>query len=146
MHRTTPLVLLAAVTVTLTACQQSPTSVLGPSPAAVGTSAAHFDTSSNELAGALTQGVHHSAATDSGFACVFPFGLGLAEESHATRSDSGNQTLTCHAEAPPFITPDSARQFEGFPCAMHYDGTVTTDSKLLITPSGNMTLSCHSKD
>lgn len=94
-----------------------------------------------EVYGSLTQGVMHSAATDSGFPCQFgPFGM--ATQSHATISDTGNQNLHCSGD-----TPATGERFEaeGFPCPLHYDNQVTTDSRLMITPSGQAHLMCQAK-
>jgi hypothetical protein len=85
------------------------------------------------------------ASQQSGFVCrLGPFGI--AEQSHATRSASGNQVLVCHGKADvTFVLPKKAQILEGFACALHFDGTITTRSKLVFTPSGHITLTCHGK-
>ena len=94
-----------------------------------------------EVFGSLTQGVMHSAANDTGFPCQFgPFGV--AEHSHATISNSGNQTLHCSGR----VAGTGERvEAEGFPCPLHYEGAITTDSRLFITPSGQAHLMCKGK-
>ena len=94
-----------------------------------------------EVFGSLTQGVMHSAANDSGFPCQFgPFGV--AEHSHATISNSGNQTLHCSGKTA--FTGERV-ELEGFPCLLHYEGAVTTDSRFTINPSGQAHFMCQGK-
>src|SRR5688572_305397 len=126
----------------LTACEQAPRSMLGPT--ATVSAGRHADTS-NERWGAEGKGVMHSAATDSGFPCFL--GGVPAEHSHATVSNSGNETVVCSGDTP--LRPDSAQHFE-FPCLLHFgDGDPTTpdvgESKITVTPSGHATLVCKSQ-
>ena len=94
-----------------------------------------------EVYGSLSQGVMHSAANDSGFPCQFGM-FGIATHSHATVSNSGNQTLHCSGK-----TEFTGERFEleGFPCPLHYEGEVTLDSRFSINPSGHAQLMCQSK-
>jgi hypothetical protein len=94
-----------------------------------------------EVYGSLTQGVMHSAANDSGFPCQFGT-FGIATHSHATISDSGNQTLHCSGKTA--FTGEPV-ELEDFPCPLHYEGEVTTDSRFSINPSGQAHLMCQSK-
>jgi hypothetical protein len=95
----------------------------------------------SELMGSLTVGVMHSAAQESGFPCGLPGGV--TTQSHATISDSGNQTLHCVGDTP--VAPDRRIVEEGFPCALHYEGEVTLDSRIMITPGGQVILTCKSR-
>lgn len=130
----------------LTACEQAPRALLGPSAAV--SAGRHADTDSDVRWGSNGQGVMHSAANESGFVCSLgPFGS--TDNSHATISNSGNETVVCTGQAP--VAPDKTQQLEGFPCGLHFgDGDpstpdVTFDSRAVITPSGHVTLVCESK-
>jgi hypothetical protein len=94
-----------------------------------------------EVYGSLSQGVMHSAANDSGFPCQFGT-FGIATHSHATVSDSGNQTLHCSGKT---AFKGERLELEGFPCPLHYEGEVTLDSRFMINPSGHAQLMCQSK-
>lgn len=124
-----------------TACEQAPRFMLGPTAAV--TAGRHANTS-NERWGAEGKGDKRSAETESGFDC-FLAGV-QAENSHATLSASGNETVTCSGDTP--SRPDHAEHFE-FPCLLHFgDGDTTTpdfgESKITVTPSGHVTLVCKS--
>ena len=128
-----------------TACEQAPRSMIGPSAAKV-TAGRHAE-SGDVKWGARGQGVIHSAAKDSGVFCnLGPYGA--AEESHATLSNSGNETVVCTGKTP--ASPDKAEKIEGFRCLLHFgDGDPTTpdvtfDSRAVVTPSGHVTLVCKS--
>jgi hypothetical protein len=84
-----------------------------------------------------------SAQQESGFSCGL-LGFGTTQQSHATMSASGNQSLHCSGETP--LQPDRAVIIEGTPCLLHFDDEVTSDSRLVITPSGNVILTCHFKN
>jgi hypothetical protein len=119
-----------------TACEQAPRSMLGPTAAV--SAGRHADTS-GERWGAEGTGVMNSAATESGFACrlgAFP-----AEHSHATVSNSGNETVVCSGDTP--LRPESAQHIEGT-CDLHF-GQGSGDAHITITPSGHVTLVCKSK-
>lgn len=123
-----------------TACEQAPRSMLGPTAAV--SAGRHADTS-NERWGAEGKGVKQPAANDSGFACFL--GGVPAENSHATISASGNETVVCTGDTP--LRPDHAEHLE-FPCLLHFgDGIPGTpdfgsDSQIVVTPSGHVTLVC----
>jgi hypothetical protein len=128
-------------------CQQASLQMTGPSPITLSSSAANLDPSSGLQWGATSSGMH-SADVESGFVC----GLGphgSTTDSHATRSASGNETVTCHAQSP-LPPPTSAMIETGFPCELHFgDGDPTTrdfstNSRAVVTPSGNVTLVCKS--
>ena len=125
-----------------TACEQAPRSMLGPTAAV---SAGRHANTPGERWGAEGKGVMNSAATDSGFHCSL--GGTPAEHSHATVSNSGNETVVCTGDTP--FRPDSAQHFES-PCFLHFgDGDPTTpdvgEAKIIVTPSGHVTLVCKSK-
>jgi hypothetical protein len=126
-------------------CQQTPRSALGPS--AIGGTALNVEGSSEGAWGSRGHGVMHSAANESGFTCgLGPFGP--ADDSHATISDSGNETVTCSGKTSASV--DKTQIMEGFECLLHFgDGDPTTrdvtfDSRAVINPSGHVTLVCES--
>ena len=59
-------------------------------------------------------------------------------ESHAVRSASGNQILTCHFDHQ--VDLDKATQGEGFLCSTAFGLTVNTH--MVATPGGKATLIC----
>ena len=128
-----------------TACEQAPRSLLGPT---ASVSAGRHAVSDADNWGARGKGVTRSAANDSEFFCALgPYGA--ADKSHATISNSGNETVVCTGQAP--VAPDKTLKVEGFPCALHFgDGDpatpdVTFDSRAVVTPSGHVTLVCQSQ-
>jgi hypothetical protein len=137
---------VALVAVSLfAACEQAPRSIVGPT--AITGAAFNSEGSAEERWGSLGQGVMHSAANESGFVCALgPFGR--ADDSHATISNSGNETVVCSGKTA--ASPDQAQLIEGFPCSLHFgDGDpttpdVTTDSRAVVSPSGHVTLVCKS--
>ena len=137
----------AAVVVawTFTSCQQAPTSMVGPTAAISAVSQAQ-KLDGNEW-GSRDHGEKHSAANETGFFCnLGPYGA--AEESHATLSASGNETVVCSGKTA--ARPDKVEKIEGFPCLLHFgDGDpgttdITFDSRAVVTPSGHVTLVCKS--
>jgi hypothetical protein len=146
MHSPCRIALMVICVSTFAACEQAPNVVLSPTASMVTAPTAHFEVSPSDVWGALPQPLLATqAAQESGFACgLGPFGV--ADQSHATQSSSGNQTLVCHGQADAtFGLPDRAQIFEGFACGLHFDGAITYDSKLVFTPSGHLTLTCHGK-
>jgi hypothetical protein len=123
----------------LTACEQAPRSMLGPT--ATVSAGRHADTA-NERWGAEGKGVMHSAATDSGFPCFL--GGVPAEHSHATVSNSGNETVVCSGDTPLRPTTDHGAEHLDFPCLLHF-GQGFGESQITVTPSGHVTLVCKSK-
>ena len=127
-----------------TACEQAPRSMLGPTASV--SAGRHAETDGDNW-GAKGQGVLRSTANDSGFFCALgPYGA--ADSSHATISNSGNETVVCTGKAA--VGPDKNTQIEGFPCRLHFgDGDpstpdITFDSRAVVTPSGHVTLVCKS--
>jgi hypothetical protein len=142
MVRTSPAALIAVLACTLAACEQGRTSLTGPTPVTLTSGVTlHSEESLPELYGALTQGEMHSAAQASGFPCSLgPFGV--TEQSHATISDSGNQTLVCRGENP--LPGGSAETIPLPVCALHYADAAGSGS-LLLTPSGEVIFTCQSR-
>jgi hypothetical protein len=147
MHSPCRIALAVILGATLAACEQAPHSVLGPTPSVAAPPTLNVELSPGDYWGAMPERrlAMAKASQQSGFACrLGPFGI--ADQSHATRSASGNQTLVCHGQADAtFVPPEKAQILEGFACALHFDGTITTRSKLVFTPSGHITLTCHGK-
>jgi hypothetical protein len=125
-----------------TACESPPQTMLSPTasapPAPV---SAHLG--STPLFRALNKTDGSSATQESGFQCGLLM-FGSTEQSHATRSASGNETLHCSGETP-VPPPGGATVIEGTPCVLHFSREVTTDSRLVITPSGRVILTCKSQ-
>lgn len=93
--------------------------------------------------GALEPGEHGSATVASGFLCGVYYTL--TTDSHATLSNSGNETLTCRGDLPGHITPPlKAVIWNGIPCNLRFSG-VATGSKLVTTPAGELILKCSGK-
>ena len=146
MHSPSRIALVAICVSTLVACEQSPSLVLSPTASVAPAPTSNLVVSPSDYWGAVTQLLHATkAAQVSDFACrLGPFGI--ADQSHATRSRSGNQTLVCHGRADAtLVLPDKTQILEGFPCALHFDGAITTRSKLVFTKSGHLSLTCHGK-
>ena len=137
MHRTLHVGAVLVVVSLIAACQQAPRSVVGPS--AMGGAALHADSSTEDRFGSLEHG-NSSAATDSGFECALGPGYGVTEDTHATISNSGNETVVCSGNTP--FPPARAELLEGFPCELRFGDGDTTDSRRVITPSGQITLVC----
>ena len=135
-----------AIVSALAACQQAPSSLVSPTATNAGSQAQKADDGNW---GARDRDLKSSADNASGFDCLLgPYGF--ADESHATRSASGNETVTCHGKTA--AAPDSAQHIEGFPCLLRFGGDgdtktedITFDSRAVVTPSGNVTLVCKSK-
>ena len=98
-------------------------------------------------------GLHHSATTDSGFECTLGL-FGPATNSHATLSNSGNETVTCSGSFPDAAgLPASAFVQKGqVACELHFTdedgdgaGDSSIDSQVVIAPSGQVTLTCQHK-
>ena len=135
MHRTLHVGAVLVVVSLIAACQQAPRSVVGPS--AIGGAALNDSSDDVRWGSALQDGITHSAANYSGFQCLL--GGVPAHTSHATISNSGNQTLVCSGQTT--ANPDRAEHTEGFPCLLHFGGT-TYDSRRVVSPSGHATLVC----
>src|SRR5688500_9566601 len=122
MHSPSRIALVAICVSMFAACEQSSNPVLGPTASVAPAPASNLEVSPGDSWGAMSQGLLVTKATQvSDFTCrLGPFGI--AEQSHATRSRSGNQTLVCHGRAAAtFVLPDKAQILEGFPCALHFD-------------------------
>ncbi len=146
MHSPCRIALAVICISTFAACEQAPHSIVGSTPSVVAAPALNLELSPSDYWGALPPPLLAAkTAQESDFQCrIGPFGI--AFQSHATRSASGNQTLVCHGQADAtFALPKKAQVLEGFACALHFDGTITTLSKLVFTPSGHLTLTCHGK-
>ena len=146
MHSPSRIALVVICVSTFAACEQAPNLVLSPTASVAPAPTSNLEGSPGDYWGAVSQLVLATkAAQVSDFVCrLGPFGI--ADQSHATRSRSGNQTLVCHGRAAAtFVLPDKTQILESFPCALHFDGTITTRSKLVFTPSGHLTLTCHGK-
>jgi hypothetical protein len=146
MHPPSRIALVAICVATLAACEQPPNLVLSPTASVDPAPTSNLEVSPSDYWGAVSQGLLATKATQvSDFTCrLGPFGI--ADQSHATRSRSGNQTLVCHGRAAATVVlPDKTQILEGFPCALHFDGAITTRSKLVFTKSGHLTLTCHGK-
>ena len=119
--------------------------MVGPTGASAGSQAQQ--PSENGWGSSRSHGDRHSASNESGFFCALgPFGA--ADDSHATMSASGNETVVCTGKTA--AAPDKAEHVEGFPCLLHFgDGDpgtedITFDSRAVVTPSGHVTLVCKS--
>lgn len=128
-----------------TSCQQAPKSLVGPTGASAGSQAQQPP--ENGWGSSRSHGDKHAAANESGFFCALgPYGA--ADDSHATMSASGNETVVCTGKTA--AAPDKAETIEGFPCLLHFgDGDpgtedITFDSRAVVTPSGHVTLVCKS--
>ena len=141
-----------------TACEQARITVTSPSAiesAAGGRVTGTVEdiwTSPSDVWGAAAESLLRSAENEAGFTCnLGPFGV--ADNSHATMSSSGNETVVCSGDAAPgVVRPGSALILDGVPCLLRYgpDGDprspdVTFDSQVVFTPSGHVTLVCKSK-
>lgn len=163
MSSTIRLAVLGVLAASVAACQASGSMATpaGPTAAAAGVASNVKASESAEASpwlegrwGALAPlGVHHSAATESGFDCTLgPFGL--ATNSHAAISDSGNETVTCSGSFPddPRLPPSAVVQKDQVACDLHFTdndgdgaGDKSSDSQLVITPSGQVSLTCQYK-
>ncbi len=145
-RRAVSLGVAVAVVSFFTSCQQSPTSLVGPTGASAGSQAQK--PSENSWGSSRTHGDKQSASNESDFFCALgPYGA--ADNSQATMSASGNETVVCTGKTE--AAPDKAQKLEGFPCLLHFgDGDpgtedITFDSRAVVTPSGHVTLVCKSK-
>ena len=83
----------------------------------------------------------NSAQVAKGFLCGLVFNL--TTQSHATQSNSGNETLQCKGDLPDAIPPpDQTMRFEGLLCGLIFSG-LTTNSTLQVHPSGKIDLKCQ---
>ena len=121
--------------IVLGACQRSNLSVLGPSILANDKTQLASE-SSLPLFGAWETGTHNSAGTASGFACGI-FGA-RGDQSHATISDSGNQTIHCSGQT------ELPEQQLIVPCLLFFGG-VDPEGEFTVNPSGHASLKCKSK-
>ena len=121
--------------IALGACQRSTLSVLGPSSLTNGNTQLASE-SSPPLFGAGETGTHNSAGTASGFPCLL-FGT-RAEQSHATVSNSGNQTMHCSGKT------DLPEQQLTVPCPLFFGG-VDPEGEFTVNPSGHASLKCKAK-
>lgn len=95
----------------------------------------------DEVWGAMETGDHQSAGVAKGFLCGTGPG-GLTRKSHATVSDSGNETLTCQGQLPTGTEPPEAVILKGILCGLYFGGS-TTNSRVVITPGGVVNLRCQ---
>lgn len=94
----------------------------------------------NDPIGALETGTHNSAGVAKGFLCGTGPG-GLTTQSHATISNSGNETLFCQGQLA--TPPPQAIRVNGLLCGLFFGG-LTTNSRLVITAGGPVNLVCKS--
>lgn len=128
--------IVALAVLLLGACQRSNVSVLGPSILLNHQSQLAGIADPVPLFGAGETGTHNSAGQESGFAC-FLFGT-RAEQSHATISESGNQTMHCSGKT------DLPAQELTVPCPLFFGG-VDPEGEFTVNPSGHASLKCQAK-
>ena len=135
MHMLPRYAIVGLAMIVLGACQRSNLSPLGPS---VLTSERTQPASQlyEPLFGALEIGTHNSAGQASGFACSL-FGT-PAEQSHATISNTGNQTQHCSGQT------NLPEQQLIVPCPLFFGG-VDPEGEFTVNPSGHASLKCQAK-
>lgn len=152
MQRLPRFALVTFVLSVFVGCQQLPHSVIGPTAMPAGWSTPLASESDTPLFGSLRLGVHSSAAQESGFPCALfdvPPEQQGHPQSHATISESGNQTLHCSGQT---LLPANTCDFlqcDNVACVMHFPddsgAPVVGEGRFNVTPSGHATLTCHSK-
>ncbi len=149
-HRARFATLLAIVM--FAGCEQARISLTSPTPTSTtAADASALTISPDDVFGSVEPGVMLSAAVERDFSCVLgPFAV--ATNSHATISNSGNETVVCSGQlSASVVAPEKIFVLEGFACALRFgDGDpstseITFDSVLRITPSGHVTMVCKSE-
>ena len=141
--RTIPLVVVV-LAFSVTACEQS---TVGPSAASRG-----LATEGEVMLGTVEGLTLSSAVVASGFNCTVGVFGGYprvsTNSSHATESNSGKMTLTCHGQLPEGMAPEKAeiQRSEDFPgrrCRVF--SSIATRWRQVFTPSGEISLTCQVK-
>ncbi|MCK5438815.1 MAG: hypothetical protein KAI97_02675 [Gemmatimonadetes bacterium] len=138
--RTIPLVVVV-FTFVLSACQES---TVGP------TAASSAAATEGEVMLGAVEGLNLSSAeVADGFGCIVGLFGGypvvFTTDSHATESNSGKVTLTCHGQLPAGAEPDEAvvQRSEDVPGVCNALFAIATRWQQVISPSGEITLRCQ---
>lgn len=65
----------------------------------------------------------------------------FTQQSHATKTPSGNSVVVCHFDVPEGLAPSEAIVNEGLVC--NTPAGRANKMRVVITPSGEATLTCH---